>query len=84
MAEIRHVEVKRLEDKIVVSVYCHQLRSWATVTFEVSDDERCRALFCVVDIHGCGQSNKVTVAPDFVSVDRDKDCVITIWTNEKE
>jgi hypothetical protein len=29
MAEIKHVEVKKLsEDKIVVSVYCRELKSW--------------------------------------------------------
>jgi len=82
MAEIKHVEVKKLSgDKIVISVYCRELKSWATVTFEV-DDERCRSLFCVVDIHGRGQSNKAIVAPDFVSVNKEKDCVITVWNNE--
>lgn len=81
MGEIRHVEVKKLDDKIIVSVYCRELNSWATVTFEIDDDERSKALFCVVDIHGRGQSNKVIVAPDFVSVNKEKDCVITVWSN---
>jgi hypothetical protein len=82
MAEIKHVEVKKLsEDKIVVSVYCRELKSWATVTFEIDDDERCQSLFCTVDIHGRGQSNKVTVAPDFAAVGKD-DCTVTVWNNK--
>jgi hypothetical protein len=83
MGEIRHVEVKKIGDKIVISVYCRELNSWATVTFEVDDDERHQSLFCTIDIHGRGQSNKVTVAPDFVSVEKDK-CTITVWGKEDE
>jgi hypothetical protein len=81
MGEIRHVEVKRLGDKIVVSVYCRELNSWATVFFEIDDDDRCPSLFCKVDIHGRGQSNRVTVAPDFTAVEKD-DCTVTVWHNE--
>jgi hypothetical protein len=80
MAEIKHVGVKKVGDKIVVSVYLRKLNSWATVTFEVDDDERRQSLFCTVEIHGRGQGNMVTVAPDFVSVERD-DCTITVWNN---
>jgi hypothetical protein len=84
MGEIKHVEVKRLsQDKIVVSVYCRELKSWVSVIFEVDDDERGKALFCVVDIHGRGQSNKAVIAPDFASVERDG-CTVTVWNNNGE
>jgi hypothetical protein len=83
MAEIKHVEVKKLDDKIIVSVYCRELNSWATVTFEVDDDERRPSLFCSIDIHGRGQSNKATVAPDFTAVERNG-CTITVWSNDGE
>jgi hypothetical protein len=84
MSEIRHVEVKRpSQDKIVVSVYCRELESWATVTFEIDDDERRQSLFCSIDIHGRGRSNKATVAPDFIAVERNN-CTITFWGDDGE
>jgi hypothetical protein len=81
MGEIRHVEVKKLDDKVVVAVYLRELNSLAVVTFEVDDDdEKQKAIFCTVEVHGRGQSNKAVVAPDFAVVERG-DCTFTVWNN---
>jgi hypothetical protein len=80
MGEIKHVEVKRVGEKVIVSVYLRKLNSWATVTFEVDDDENQQSLFCTVEVHGRGQSNKAVIAPDFVAVEKD-DCTVTVWNN---
>jgi hypothetical protein len=79
MSKIRHVDVKKIGGKITVSVFCEELFSWADVTFDIDDNESQPSLFCKVCIHGRGQHNEVTVAPDFVAVeDRDK-TTISVW-----
>jgi hypothetical protein len=77
MREIKHVEVKKVGNKVTVSVFCRELSSWADVTFEV-DDESLPALFCKVYIHGRGRHSEVTVAPDFVAVE-DNGTTISVW-----
>jgi hypothetical protein len=84
MGEIKHVEVKRGSDKVVVSVFVRELMSWATVTFEVDDDDRRPSLSCVIEVHGCGQGNKAVVAPDFVAIIKEGDYTITVWNNNGE
>jgi hypothetical protein len=78
MAEIKHVEVKKVGGKVIVSVFCHKLSSWADVTFEV-DDENQPSLFCKVSIHGRGRHNEVIVAPDFVAVEDKDGTVLSVW-----
>jgi hypothetical protein len=78
MTEIKHVEVKKVGDKVTVSVFCRELSSWADVTFEIDDDENQPSLFCKVNIHGRGRHTEVTVAPDFVAVE-DNGTTISVW-----
>jgi len=79
MAEIKHVEVKKVGGKVIVSVFCRELFSWADVTFEVDDDENQPSLFCKVNIHGRGRHSEVTVAPDFVAVEDKDGTVLSVW-----
>jgi len=74
---IKHVDVRRIDGRVIVAVYNHEMRGWARVTFELDDERR---VFCTVEISGRGTNNKVTIAPDFVAVG--DSCVVTIW-NEK-
>jgi len=78
VSEIKHVEVKKVGDKVIVSVFCYELSSWADVTFEV-DDASQPSLFCKMSIHGRGQRNEVTVAPDFVAVEDRDGATISVW-----
>jgi hypothetical protein len=79
MSEIRHVEVKKIGDKVTVSVACRELSSWADVTFEVDDNENQPSLFCKVNIHGRGRHNEVIVAPDFVAIEDKEGTVLSVW-----
>jgi hypothetical protein len=81
MSEIKHIEVKKIGDKVTVSVFCRELASWADITFEVDNDQP-PSLSCKVNIHGRGRHNEVIVAPDFVAVE-DNGTTISVWCDSE-